>query len=113
MDFEIRQRFDEPPLGTISGLTDPAFLSTLDAEGPIGTLATHEIEPDHYADRLTASYRSVIRATDRGAERIVTGELKVHVPLVGGRVEKPIVAGLEQFAATQAEAFNRWLRARF
>jgi hypothetical protein len=163
MDFEIRQRFDEPPLGTISGLTDPTFLSTLDAEGPIGTpavadtdiedntivqrvrfkfvgnlpsavtsvvdpdklswiefsnwdlaelSATHEIEPDHYADRLTASYRSVIRATDRGAERIVTGELKVHVPLVGGRVEKPIVAGLEQFAATQAEAFNRWLRAR-
>jgi hypothetical protein len=54
----------------------------------------------------------VIRATNRGAERIVTGELKVHVPLVGGRVEKPIVAGLEQFAATQAEAFNRWLRAR-
>lgn len=163
MRFEITQRFDEPPLGAISGLTDPSFLSALVAEGPIGApsvvdtnvgdntivqrvrfkfvgelpssvtsvvdpdklswieasdwdletrRATHEIEPDHYPDRLSASYASVIRATAGGSERIVTGELKVHVPLVGGRVEKPIVTGLVDFAAAQAEAFNQWLRER-
>ena len=42
---------------------------------------------------------AVIVATDGGARRTLTGELKVKMPFVGGKVERAIVGGLEENAA--------------
>jgi hypothetical protein len=44
--------------------------------------------------------------------RLVTGDLTVHVPLVGGRVERAIVDGLEDHANAEAELLGRWIAER-
>jgi hypothetical protein len=63
-----------------------------------------EVLPDHYPDRLTASgsYRFE-DGPDGPASTLITvdGNLKVHVPLVGGRVERVIVSGLRRYIADE------------
>ena len=41
--------------------------------------------------------------------RLVTGTVKVKVPLYGGRVEGVIVQGLEQAYAEEATRLAKWL----
>jgi hypothetical protein len=60
--------------------------------------------PEHYPDRLTASGRYVFAADGGDPERTVIsveGDLKVHVPLVGGTVERVIVSGLRSYIADE------------
>jgi hypothetical protein len=52
----------------------------------------------------------VLEAAGSGCVRTVTGSLKVHVPLVGGKAERAIVGGLEENAEAQAVILNEWLR---
>jgi len=71
----------------------------------------HRILPDHYADRLQAAYTTEL-APDGDADRSrmwVTGTVKVRMPLVGGRVERAIVSGLEDHAAAEAALLGKWL----
>ncbi len=49
---------------------------------------------------LTLSSASVVR---------VVAELKVSVPLVGGKVEHAIVSGLREHAGLETAVLNRWL----
>ena len=70
----------------------------------------HRIVPDHYADRLQATYSMQVDPDGDGASRmLVTGTVKVRMPLVGGRVERAIVSGLEEHAAAEADLLGRWL----
>lgn len=71
--------------------------------------ARHEILPDHYADRLSSSYDDVLHDDGGATRRVLTGQLKVRAPLVGGRVEKAIVSGLREYAEAEGELLNRWL----
>lgn len=52
--------------------------------------------PDHYASKMQAAAK--VRFVDHGdaSRRVVQGDLKVKVLLVGGQVERVIVAGLEE-----------------
>jgi hypothetical protein len=43
---------------------------------------------------------------------VAEGDLRVRFPLVGGRVERAIVSGLEEHAELEAQVMTRWLRDR-
>jgi hypothetical protein len=71
------------------------------------------IEPDHYASMLTASGRIHITPDgDSGSLRLAEGDLRVRVPLVGGKVERAIVSGLQEHGAAEEDALAAWLAER-
>ena len=109
--LRVRMRFTAELSPAVTAVVDPAKLSWVDdAEFDLGARAArHEIQPDHYADRLVATYRDVLEPDDGATRRLLTGSLKVHALLVGGRVESAIVAGLREYAAAEAELLHQML----
>lgn len=65
-------------------------------------VATTELHPDHYASKLQASATARFVATGDGAQRILAGDLRVRVLLVGGQVERAIVSGLTEHMDEEA-----------
>lgn len=65
--------------------------------------------PDNYADRFSAGGSTRIVSKGDGSVRTLSGEVKVRAPLVGGRVEKAIVEGLEEYLAAEAALVDRFL----
>lgn len=61
-------------------------------------LASHRADvafvPDQAGRLLKASATAVLRQDGDDAVRTVTGEVKVHIPLLGSKVEKVIVEGV-------------------
>lgn len=107
----IRYRFTAPLSGAVTRVVDPGKLTWVDdARYDLTTHASrHRIMPDNYADRLQAGYDVALEPLGDSTRRLVTGELTVHVPLVGGRVERVIVDGLEEHATAEAELLGRWI----
>ncbi len=110
----IRYHFTAPLSGAVTRVVDPAKLTWVDDATYDLTSHTsrHRILPDNYADRLQAAYDVTLEALGDSTRRLVTGELTVHVPLVGGRVERAIVDGLEEHANAEAELLGRWIAER-
>jgi hypothetical protein len=107
----VRMRFSGQLNSAVTAVVDPDKLTWVDdamfvlaARG-----AQHEIQPDHYADRLSSRYDDVLHDDDGATRRVLTGTLKVRAPLVGGRVEKAIVSGLREYVAAEGDLLNRWL----
>ncbi|MFP5317991.1 MAG: DUF2505 family protein [Acidimicrobiia bacterium] len=70
------------------------------------------ILPDHYPDRLQCHGTVALFPDGPGTTRRVTeGELRVRAALVASRVERAIVSGLHDHAATQEAAVQDWLDA--
>jgi Protein of unknown function (DUF2505) len=65
--------------------------------------------PDHHLDRLQASgtHRFVTRAD--GTDRLTDGDVKVQVPLFGGRVESALAAGLAEHLDAEVPVVDRWI----
>jgi hypothetical protein len=63
-----------------------------------------EIKPDNYADRFSASADATLRAQGKGCTRQVKGEVRIRLPLVGGKVERAIVEGLVEHLDQEAKA---------
>ena len=110
----IRYRFTAPLSGPVTRVVDPAKLTWVDEATYDLTSHTsrHRILPDNYADRLRAAYDVTLEPLGDSTRRLVTGDLTVHVPLVGGRVERAIVDGLEDHANAEAELLGRWIAER-
>ena len=110
----IRYRFTAQLSGAVTRLVDPGKLTWVDDARYDLTAHTsrHRIVPDNYGDRLQASYDVSLESLGDSTRRLVTGELTVHVPLVGGRVERAIVDGLEEHANAEAELLGRWIAER-
>jgi hypothetical protein len=110
----IRYRFTAELSSAVTRVIDPAKLTWVDDTRYDLTshTARHRILPDNYADRLQASYDVALEPLGDSTRRVATGELTVHVPLVGGRVERAIVSGLEEHATAEAELLGRWVGAR-
>lgn len=72
--------------------------------------STVRLLPDHYASKLTAGATVTYHDLGDDARREVAGDLRVRVLLVGGQVERAIVAGLEEHLAEEAAAVTRILR---
>lgn len=100
-------------------VVDPARLtwveeSTLDRRTH---RTTFRIVPDHYRNLLRSEGDFRLEAGPAGPDgptttRTATAELKVTVPLVGGKVEQAIVSGLREHAELEAQVLDEWLRER-
>jgi hypothetical protein len=73
---------------------------------------TWRIVPDHYGSLLRCSGSFQLEAIDdERTRRVADAEIKVTVPLVGGKVERAIVSGLEEHAELERAVTNEWLAA--
>jgi hypothetical protein len=107
----LRQHFIGDLPAAALAVIDPAKLTwveVVDYDLDQGT-ATTRLRPDHYADRLTCSGRYTFLADGPGSIRRLDGELKVRMPLVGGKVEGALVSGLREHAADEQRLVARRL----
>lgn len=111
---QVRYRFVADLPGAVTRVVDPDKLTWIEDSryDLVAHTSVHTILPDHYADRLQAHYAGELVSEGDGARRLVRGEVKVHVPLVAGKVERVIVDGLRDFGAEQADRLNAWIRAQ-
>jgi hypothetical protein len=107
----IRLRFTAPLSSAVTAVIDPSKLTWVDdaTYDLVAHIAEHQILPDNYADRLSCSYRALLEARDGGTHRSLDGVMKVRMPLVGGKVERAIVSGLEEHADAEAVLINEFL----
>jgi hypothetical protein len=111
---QVRYRFSGELSPAVTAVVDPDKLTwvehtTYDCSRHRGD---HRIAPDHYADRLRASYTTQLEEHGGVTRRLIEGELRVRFPLVGGRVERAIVSGLVEHAGLEAAVLVRWLTDR-
>ena len=111
---DVRFLFQAELSRSVTRVVDPALMTWI--ERSVCDLAAHEthceIIPDHYGGLLSGRYRSVIIAQGPGSQRTITGELKVKLPLVGGKVEGAIVGGLKENAAAQVPLLDAFVAGR-
>jgi hypothetical protein len=109
----IRYKFTADLSAAVTAVVDPDKLTWVEESVHDHTthVTTWRIVPDHYADRLTCSgtFTLVAKSPDVTLRR-TEAEIKVHFPLVGGRVEKAIVSGLREHAADEERAVNQFLQ---
>ncbi len=108
----VKYAFTGEVNSAVRRVVDPARLtwveeSTLDRRTH---RTTWRIVPDHYRNLLRATGEFQLHATgDEATTRTTEAELKVSVPLVGGKVEHAIVSGLREHAGLETAVLNRWL----
>jgi hypothetical protein len=112
----IRQRVRFAFIGRLSpavtAVVDPHRLTWVQDAllDPATHITTFKILPDHYAGLLEASGTITLEDAEApGTVRRSTGEVKVHVPFVGRKVEAAIISGLRDYADAEAEALDRWV----
>ena len=107
----VRYRFTGELSSAVTAVVDPSKLSWVEESELDRTthVTTWHIVPDHYASRLTCAGTFRLVSHGDGTVRRTEAEIKVHFPLVGGRVEKAIVSGLEEHAAAEQLAVAAFL----
>jgi len=111
----IRYSFAGDLSGAVKAVVDPARLtwvedSTLDRRSHVTAFT---ILPDNYARLLDASGSIRLEPDDHaGTLRRVEGNLSVHVPFAGRKVEAAIVSGLQEHAEVEETVLNQWVRDR-
>jgi hypothetical protein len=110
----VRLRFTAPLASAVTAVIDPAKLTWIDDATYNLTMHTaeHHVVPDHYGDRLSCTYSVKLEPFDGGTRRVLDGVVKVRMPLVGGKVERAIVSGLEEHAAAEAALIDEWIARR-
>jgi len=107
-----RYRFVGDLSRAVTRVVDPARLTwveelTLDRSSHRGTF---RIQPDHYADRLRCAGTMQLLPESGGSTRRVTrGDLVVRMPLVGHRVERAIVSGMDEHGQAEVQVMAQWL----
>ncbi len=102
----IRYRFAGDLNSAVRAVVDPARLTWVEESRTHrgDRLTEWVIHPDHYADKLKGRGEFRITPTSAGCRRVATGEVKVNVFLVGGKVEGAIVSGMREHAALERDA---------
>ena len=113
-DLRVRYHFVGQLSSAVTRVVDPNKLSWVDETSfdLAAHTSHHAIKPDNYADRLQAAYDVQLEANGGKTRRRASGTLKVHVPLVGGRVEKAIVGGIVEHADAEAVLLGTWIAAK-
>jgi hypothetical protein len=114
-DTSVRQRVRYQFTGDVSAavrrVVDPRRLTWV--EDSTHDLTTHvttwRILPDHYGSMIRCAGTFTLVGDGPSTRRIADGDIKVNVPLVGGKVERAIVSGLEEHADAEVEVVDRWL----
>jgi Protein of unknown function (DUF2505) len=104
-------------MGFIGALAGPArafvepekltWVTTATLEPPRTAMA-FSMHPDFYESLLTCSGNYTFADAGDATLRTVTGTLSVHVPIVGGGVERTIVNGLEQYLNAEGPVLESW-----
>lgn len=68
-----------------------------------------QVQPEVAADLLDASGTITLEPAKKGTKRVVTGNVKVKVPIYGSKVEGWIVQGLKEAYEEEAERLGEWL----
>ncbi len=114
MHQDVRFLFQAELSRAVTRVVDPALMTWI--ERSVCDLISHEttceILPDHYSGLLSGRYRSAIGEHGSGSRRTISGELKVRMPLVGGKVEGAIVGGLKENAMAQVGLLDAFTAAR-
>jgi len=107
----VRYRFTGDLNSAVTAVVDPQKLSWVEESvlARASHVTTWHIVPDHYGSRLTCRGTFTLSPVSDGTVRRTEAEIKVHFPLVGGRVEKAIVSGLEEHAAAEQDAVEAFL----
>jgi len=108
----IRYRFTGDLSSAVTAVVDPKKLTWV--EESVVDRSTHittwKIVPEHYGSRLTCSGTFTLTAkADDLTLRTTDADMKVHFPLVGGKVERAIVSGLQEHAAGEEEVVGAYL----
>jgi hypothetical protein len=111
---QIRYRFAGELNSAVKAVIDPARLTWVERSttDPATRETRWEIHPDHYADKLSSHGVFRIEASGDGSRRTASGEVKVRVMLVGGKVEGAIVSGMREHAELEREALLAYLEAK-
>jgi hypothetical protein len=111
VDQEIRYVFTGELSAAVRAVVDPRKISwILESRFDRAThTSTWRIVPDHYPDRLSSQGTTELVPDGDGARKLTTGLVKVHMALVGGRVERAIVSGLKEHADAEAVELARFL----
>jgi hypothetical protein len=67
------------------------------------------IQPEIAKELLSASGHAVLSSDGDGTVRIVVGDVRVHVPIYGGRVEGWIVEGITRAYSEEADRLSEWM----
>jgi hypothetical protein len=67
------------------------------------------IIPDVAASLLSAGGTMKLSKDGDGTTRVVAGEVRVHIPFVGGKAERSIVEGVTTVYNEEAERLTQWL----
>jgi hypothetical protein len=71
-----------------------------------------QVLPDVLAEKVTCRGTSRVVDAPGGCERIIDGEIKVAIPLVGGSIEKVVLDQLEKSYERASEVIRRHLAGR-
>jgi hypothetical protein len=118
--MRVRFRFTAPLPAAATAVLDPERLTWIDVSvyDLAARTSTTRLLPDHYPDRMTATAQSRFvelpagssgTSGAAGTRRSISGELKVRMPLVGGRVEATIVGDLRTHLGDEARLVNEQL----
>lgn len=99
------------PAKAFIGDADPAWIEVATWD-PAEMTWSWVVEPEVAAELLEAHGHTTIEDNGDGASRRVTGEVKVRVPLYGGRVENKIAEELESSYDEEARRLEEWLAGR-
>lgn len=109
--IRVRYRFIADLPAAALAIIDPERMTWIEETRYDATslTGTTRLLPDHYASKMQAS--ATVRFTDDGdgSRRVVRGDLKVKVLLVGGQVERVIVDGLEEHLTEEQKVVARLL----
>ncbi len=108
----VRYKFTAELNAAVTAVVDPDKLTWV--EESVHDRSTHvttwRIVPDHYPDRLDCHGTfTLVPKSPELTLRQTEAEIKVHFPLVGGRVEKAIVSGLQEHAVDEEKTVNQFL----
>ncbi|MBV9411618.1 MAG: DUF2505 domain-containing protein [Acidimicrobiia bacterium] len=71
---------------------------------------TFTVIPKVYPERFQCGGVMQLTSAGNGTERVIDGELKIKVPLFGGRAEGMVVPGLRSRMNREAELLDEWLK---
>jgi Protein of unknown function (DUF2505) len=96
------------PAKGILGAADPAWIEE-SIWFPEETSWRWTIIPEVAASLISAQGAMVLYAAGEDTTRVVSGDISVNVPFIGGRVEQAIVDGVWKVYSEEAERLARWL----
>ena len=112
----VKYAFTGDLSSAVRRVVDPARLTWVEESTLDRTThrTTWRIVPDHYKNLLRCAGEFRLESVVGGSggartRRLAEGDLKVSVPLVGGKVESAIVNGLREHAGLEETVLDEWL----